>query len=111
MTHKYSVRYTAGGKDQILTVDASSPVRALDRFHFVAQMELGYKPDGYEIKSLALYYNEDSTGRMRGEFIESVYDIPKSKNPEIQFKPKKEQVIQTEAMPFLAEAQAGRLAE
>lgn len=64
-----------------MDVDSGNPVSALDVFHKDMQIRQNIPSDGYDITRMALTYND--TGLGRGTIRESVYDLPKSKNPSI----------------------------
>jgi hypothetical protein len=67
------------------------------------------KPDEYAITHIALMYNSDASGKSRGEWIESSFDLPQnSKNPDLW---PKEEPKQSDAFAFMAEIQDGRLAK
>jgi hypothetical protein len=67
------------------------------------------KPDEYSVTQICLLYNSDASGKCRGEWVESPFDLPpNSKNPDLW---KKEEPKQNDAFAFMAEIQDGRLAE
>ncbi len=101
---RYKIRYWAG-EDRGLSIDfdASSPVTALNQFHRMMQLDEEILPDKYGIKSIGLYYNSDASGNQRGEWIESLFDLPDTKNPIIPKAPRVDAEDQTTAFPFLKE--------
>ncbi len=103
MTNTYKIRYQRKGKEgeTITTLSAPNPVSALNSFHRDIQTKANVGAKDYKILSFALYYNNDSTGRGRGEWVESKYDMPASDNPDLG-KVVKPVEAETEAMPFLA---------
>lgn len=127
MSHsKYRIRYsrknlTGSAIPCTCDVMGVSAISALNAFHREMQLtkELGddkrnvlrpkLAPDEYSITSIALLYNSDNSGRARGEWIESAFDLPaNARNPDVRPKPdNKEEAF----MPFMAGCESGRLAE
>lgn len=125
MNQKYRVRYTrknTTGASMPCTQDVYgvSAIGALNAFHRSLQLsreldsnknELRPKltPEDYSIVSIALVYNTDATGKGRGEWIESAFDLPVgARNPDVRPKPVQGE---QEPMPFMAGLAEGRLAE
>lgn len=104
----YRVRYSltdADKKERIHDIHCGSPISALNAFHRTMQKDNGLRPDAYEIKTVALYYNDDPWGRTAlGKMVESVFDLPKCPNPDV-LKHDTTKKHETATMPFYDEVE------
>lgn len=123
---KYRIRYsrknlTGSAIPCTCDVMGVSAPSALNAFHREMQLtkELGddhrsvlrpkLNPDEYTILSIALLFNSDTSGKCKGEWIESLFDLPaNARNPDVRPKPSQPEEA---FMPFMAECEGGRLAE
>ncbi len=70
-------------EDRECRVDSSNAVTAINSIHKMIQLGWGIPPQDYRIKNMVLVYNEDSTGRQKGELIRSGFDVPGGPNPNL----------------------------
>lgn len=125
--YKYRIRYSRrGDTDQWATIPCTddvygvSALSALNHFHRKIQLtqelsenrkevirhKIGHLD--YSIVRISQLYNSDPTGRCRGEWIESDFDLPlHARNPDLS---KPDPVEEDAFMPFMKDIGAGRLA-
>ncbi len=96
----FRIRYSAGPIPASWDTHCSSPVTALNQFHKHIQVELGKRPEEYQLEKLSEVYNTDPTGNLRGITVESQFDLPTSANPEVMAKSTGELVEPTQTMAF-----------
>ncbi len=101
---KFTIRYTLNNEPMTETVEALTPVKALNLFHESMQLVSMIESTAYKIVSLALSYNADPQGRVSGGTIHSRYDLPKSANPVLKPKAKVKQEPDP-VMPFYNEVE------
>lgn len=100
----FVIRFTEKGSEPKAThKPGSSVISALNFFHKEMQLAKNLKPEDYHIISIGLYYNDDSTGRAKGNWRESLFDLPKTPNPDVKLHLKKIEEESTTTMPFYDE--------
>lgn len=123
---KYRVRYTR--KTESGTVDCVEDVLAVDLgaalrdFHRTMQLHKviaddrrtilreQLSPNDYKVSKISLMYNSDPSGKLRGDWIESNFDLPPNPtNPDLRaaYGMKEE----TPTMQFMDSIQEGKLAD
>lgn len=109
---RYRTRYTAlkQGVQLVKDWDCSSPITALNNVHRFIQLEQGYGIDAYRIDSLHQIYNSDAKGGVKGEFVESKFDLPDCRNPDMT--PLHQHPnADSDQFPGISEATGGKLAD
>lgn len=83
---KYRVRYcytAAPNTTRVMDLGATGPIQALNQFHSTLQVDQNVKPELYSVVSLALAHSPDAMGRVDGDIVESIFDLPKTPNPRL----------------------------
>ena len=108
MSH-FKIRYTLNNEPMAETIEATSPISALDKFHRSMQLVSGINHKKYKIASLASFYPLDPQGTARLGFHESRYDLPHGDNPNLSLS--EEVIPEPPTLAFMDNLENGRLAE
>lgn len=83
---KFRIRYyyvAAPESIRVLDLGATSPIGALNQFHYALQVDQNIKPELYSVISLAAIHGSNAVIRADDEVVESRFDLPKTPNPRL----------------------------
>lgn len=77
---KFEITIDRDGKNEVISVESSSIIGALEKAHKTAQIEHGHTKESYRVKSACQVYPASVTG---SDLIRSEYPIPGGPNPDM----------------------------